>query len=152
MATIETDKIDVAVNTPDAGVIKEFLASEEDTVTVDQDLIRLDVGAAPKAEKAEQADEKPKSPASIEQATASQPSGNQEQLNNDTSRSAPEKNETDTNENQEPQVSTSSVGESTSPVEKQRDTKADGLKNSATTSGGREERRVSLLCKIAIHP
>ncbi|KAK3076446.1 2-oxoglutarate dehydrogenase complex E2 component, partial [Teratosphaeriaceae sp. CCFEE 6253] len=38
IATIETDKIDVAVNAPTAGTIKEFLAKEEDTVTVGQDL------------------------------------------------------------------------------------------------------------------
>ncbi|KAF4121601.1 2-oxoglutarate dehydrogenase E2 component (dihydrolipoamide succinyltransferase) [Geosmithia morbida] len=47
LATIETDKIDVAVNAPEAGVIKEFLASEEDTVTVGQDIIRLELSAAP---------------------------------------------------------------------------------------------------------
>ncbi|KOS17478.1 putative dihydrolipoyllysine-residue succinyltransferase component of 2-oxoglutarate dehydrogenase complex [Escovopsis weberi] len=44
IATIETDKIDVAVNATEAGVIKEFLVAEEDTVTVGQDLVRLEVG------------------------------------------------------------------------------------------------------------
>ncbi|KAK4229297.1 Dihydrolipoyllysine-residue succinyltransferase [Podospora fimiseda] len=44
IATIETDKIDVAVNAPEAGVIKEFLANEEDTVTVGQDLVRIELG------------------------------------------------------------------------------------------------------------
>ncbi|KFH43769.1 Dihydrolipoyllysine-residue succinyltransferase component of 2-oxoglutarate dehydrogenase complex-like protein [Hapsidospora chrysogenum ATCC 11550] len=47
LATIETDKIDVAVNAPEAGTIKEFLVSEEDTVTVGQDIIRLELGGAP---------------------------------------------------------------------------------------------------------
>lgn len=47
IATIETDKIDVAVNAPEAGTIKEFLANEEDTVTVGQDLVRIEVGGAP---------------------------------------------------------------------------------------------------------
>lgn len=47
IATIETDKIDVAVNAPAAGTIKELLANEEDTVTVGQDLIRLELGDAP---------------------------------------------------------------------------------------------------------
>jgi len=47
IATIETDKIDVSVNAPAAGTIKEFLANEEDTVTVGQDLVRLELGGAP---------------------------------------------------------------------------------------------------------
>lgn len=47
IATIETDKIDVAVNAPEAGTIKEFLVKEEDTVTVGQDLLRLELGGAP---------------------------------------------------------------------------------------------------------
>jgi 2-oxoglutarate dehydrogenase E2 component (dihydrolipoamide succinyltransferase) len=40
-------QIDVAVNAPEAGTIKEFLANEEDTVTVGQDLVRLEPGGAP---------------------------------------------------------------------------------------------------------
>ncbi|KAK7204332.1 hypothetical protein BZA70DRAFT_189671 [Myxozyma melibiosi] len=57
VASIETDKIDVAVNAPAAGVITELLAAEEDTVTVGQDLFKLDTDAsagasAPKAEAA----------------------------------------------------------------------------------------------------
>lgn len=47
LATIETDKIDVAVNAPEAGTIKEFLVNEEDTVTVGQDILRLELGGAP---------------------------------------------------------------------------------------------------------
>ncbi|KAH8819589.1 hypothetical protein F5884DRAFT_658081 [Xylogone sp. PMI_703] len=46
IATIETDKIDVAVNAPEAGVIKEFLANEEDTVVVGQDLVRIELGGS----------------------------------------------------------------------------------------------------------
>ncbi|KAK3305471.1 uncharacterized protein B0T15DRAFT_502567 [Chaetomium strumarium] len=62
IATIETDKIDVAVNAPDAGVIKEFLVNEEDTVTVGQDLVRIELGGAPSGDKpaAEEAKEAPK--------------------------------------------------------------------------------------------
>ncbi|OTA98586.1 hypothetical protein M426DRAFT_28336 [Hypoxylon sp. CI-4A] len=47
IATIETDKIDVAVNAPEAGVLKELLANEEDTVTVDQEIAKIEAGAAP---------------------------------------------------------------------------------------------------------
>ncbi|KAF7318992.1 Dihydrolipoamide succinyltransferase [Mycena chlorophos] len=44
VATIETDKIDVSVNAPTAGKIVELLAGEEDTVTVGQDLFRIEPG------------------------------------------------------------------------------------------------------------
>ncbi|KAI0918363.1 hypothetical protein AcV5_002368 [Taiwanofungus camphoratus] len=46
VATIETDKIDVSVNAPAAGTITEHLASEEDTVSVGQDLFRFEPGEA----------------------------------------------------------------------------------------------------------
>ncbi|KAJ6086922.1 Biotin/lipoyl attachment [Penicillium canescens] len=59
IATIETDKIDVSVNAPESGTIKEFLVSEEDTVTVGQDLVKLELGGAPEGKKDEGA-EKPK--------------------------------------------------------------------------------------------
>jgi len=70
IATIETDKIDVAVNAPEAGTIKEFLAQEEDTVTVGQDLVRLEVGGAPGQSK-EPAASEAKEPAPKEQPTSS---------------------------------------------------------------------------------
>jgi 2-oxoglutarate dehydrogenase E2 component (dihydrolipoamide succinyltransferase) len=66
IATIETDKIDVSVNAPAAGTIKEFLANEEDTVTVGQDLVRIELGgepsakSEPKEEKKEEKKEEPK--------------------------------------------------------------------------------------------
>ncbi|GJN89089.1 hypothetical protein Rhopal_002063-T1 [Rhodotorula paludigena] len=47
VATIETDKIDVAVNAPKAGTLTELLANEEDTVAVGQDLFKLEPGEAP---------------------------------------------------------------------------------------------------------
>ncbi|KAG9313484.1 hypothetical protein JVU11DRAFT_5809 [Chiua virens] len=46
IATIETDKIDVTVNAPVSGTIVEFLAKEDDTVAVGQDLFRIEVGEA----------------------------------------------------------------------------------------------------------
>ncbi|KAI1632015.1 dihydrolipoyllysine-residue succinyltransferase [Biscogniauxia mediterranea] len=47
IATIETDKIDVAVNAPESGILKELLANEEDTVTVDQEIAKIEPGEAP---------------------------------------------------------------------------------------------------------
>ncbi|KAF9580399.1 2-oxoglutarate dehydrogenase complex E2 component [Lunasporangiospora selenospora] len=57
VATIETDKVDVAVNSPKAGVIVELYANADDTVAVGADLFRLDLdakaeAAAPKKEEA----------------------------------------------------------------------------------------------------
>jgi 2-oxoglutarate dehydrogenase E2 component (dihydrolipoamide succinyltransferase) len=49
------------VNAPEAGIIKEFLANEEDTVTVGQDLVRIELGGAPSGDKpAAEAKETPK--------------------------------------------------------------------------------------------
>jgi len=87
IATIETDKIDVAVNAPAAGTIKEFLAKEEDTVTVGQDLVKLELGGEP-AKKEEPAKDEPKQAASDEQKTSSQPEGQKEE-----SKPAPKKEE-----------------------------------------------------------
>ncbi|KAF9873580.1 dihydrolipoamide [Colletotrichum karsti] len=58
IATIETDKIDVAVNAPEAGVIKEFLVNEEDTVTVGQDIVKLELGGEKPAESKEAGEKK----------------------------------------------------------------------------------------------
>ncbi|KAG6377497.1 hypothetical protein JVT61DRAFT_15305 [Boletus reticuloceps] len=56
VATIETDKIDVTVNASVSGTIVELLANEEDTVTVGQELFRIEAGqvaaAPPKEDKA----------------------------------------------------------------------------------------------------
>ncbi|KAH7320221.1 dihydrolipoyllysine-residue succinyltransferase [Stachybotrys elegans] len=80
IATIETDKIDVAVNAPEAGVIKEFLVSEEDTVTVGQDIVRLELGGEKKEAPKEEApkETKPEAP-KAEQPAESKPEPKKEQ-------------------------------------------------------------------------
>ncbi|RMY63116.1 hypothetical protein D0865_00051 [Hortaea werneckii] len=78
IATIETDKIDVAVNAPAAGTIKEFLAKEEDTVEVGQELVKMELGGEP-GQKADKGKEQPKEPAPDSQQTSSQPDGGKEQ-------------------------------------------------------------------------
>lgn len=45
IATIETDKIDVAVNAPEAGIVQELLVSEGDTVNVGQSIAKISVGS-----------------------------------------------------------------------------------------------------------
>ncbi|KAK5086820.1 2-oxoglutarate dehydrogenase complex E2 component [Lithohypha guttulata] len=77
IASIETDKIDVSVNAPQAGVITEFLVGEGDTVTVGQDIAKIDAGASGGG--SAEAKEEPKSPATDAQETSSQPEGQKEQ-------------------------------------------------------------------------
>lgn len=48
VATIETDKVDVSVNSPASGTIIEVFAAEEDNVAVGADLFKLELGDAPK--------------------------------------------------------------------------------------------------------
>lgn len=44
LASIETDKIDVAVNVPEGGVLAELLVEEGDVVTVGQPIARIETG------------------------------------------------------------------------------------------------------------
>ncbi|EEP82129.1 dihydrolipoyllysine-residue succinyltransferase, E2 component of oxoglutarate dehydrogenase (succinyl-transferring) complex [Uncinocarpus reesii 1704] len=57
LATIETDKIDITVNAPESGIIKEFLAKEDDTVIVGQDLIKVEPSTEKPAAQKEKPDE-----------------------------------------------------------------------------------------------
>lgn len=62
---VSLPKIDVSVNAPAAGTIKELLVNEEDTVEVGQDLLRLELGGAPEggSKPTTAAKEEPKAPA-----------------------------------------------------------------------------------------
>lgn len=65
IATIETDKIDVEVNAPVSGTITERLVEVEETVTVGQDLVKIEEGEGPaggakEEPKKEEAKEEPK--------------------------------------------------------------------------------------------
>jgi 2-oxoglutarate dehydrogenase E2 component (dihydrolipoamide succinyltransferase) len=72
IATIETDKIDVSVTAPGSGTIKEILVKEEDTVTVGQDIARIELGAVGNT-KDKGAIEEHKEPTTPHTSTASQP-------------------------------------------------------------------------------
>ncbi|KAG9228804.1 hypothetical protein BJ875DRAFT_476559 [Amylocarpus encephaloides] len=132
IATIETDKIDVAVNAPEAGTIKEFLANEEDTVTVGQDLVRLELGGAPEGGSKEKADATPKEPASKDQVTSSDPEpepSNKEDRNPKGESSPPPQKSEPTKQ----------------PPPKQPETKKDESKPATSPAlGGRGERRVKM--------
>ena len=61
------------MNAPESGTVKEFLANEEDTVTVGQDLLTLELGGVPDSGNKQHGGSEPKSPASDDQSTSSDP-------------------------------------------------------------------------------
>ncbi|KAM0268703.1 hypothetical protein ACHAQH_009919 [Verticillium albo-atrum] len=130
IATIETDKIDVAVNAPQAGTIKEFLVNEEDTVVVGQDIIRLELGGAPSSGEAK--DDSPKTPSQQDK--------------------EPEKSEAVSESKPEPKADAkqdapaSSGKPSTPPKESSKPAKDVPKESSSSvpTMGSREERRVKM--------
>lgn len=114
-------QIDVSVNAPESGTIKEFLVSEEDTVTVGQDLVKLELGGAPEGKK-DAAPEQPKEPATEKEPAAEKPKE---------PAPAPEKPK-------EPEPSKPAP-----PSEKPKETpKPQGAAEPKPTLGNREERRV----------
>ncbi|KAF7560252.1 hypothetical protein G7046_g3912 [Stylonectria norvegica] len=125
IATIETDKIDVAVNAPEAGTIKELLVSEDDTVTVGQDLVRIETGGAPAG-------------------------GDKESPKDDTKKadaeSKPEPKQESKPEPKQDAKPAPSKPEPTQQPEKKKESKpaASPPATSAPTLGGRDERRVKM--------
>ncbi|CAN9422317.1 unnamed protein product [Alternaria alternata] len=140
IATIETDKIDVAVNAPEAGTIKEFLVNEEDTVTVGQEIVKLEAGGAPEGGKKE-ASEQPKEPASKDQETSSQPEGQQEQSQPKEEQSEAPKEESKP-EPPKQESKPQPPKQESKPAPPKKDSKAEETK--PATPGSREERRVKM--------
>ncbi|KAI9738333.1 MAG: 2-oxoglutarate dehydrogenase complex E2 component [Cirrosporium novae-zelandiae] len=133
IATIETDKIDVAVNAPIAGTLKECLANEEDTVTVGQDLAKIEEGGAPAESGAETAKEEPKEPASEEQPTSSQPEQPKEKKEEPESQPPPPSKE------EKPQEKKQEKKPAPPPSSKE-----EAPKTTQISMGNREERRVKM--------
>ncbi|OLN94332.1 putative dihydrolipoyllysine-residue succinyltransferase component of 2-oxoglutarate dehydrogenase complex, mitochondrial [Colletotrichum chlorophyti] len=135
IATIETDKIDVAVNAPEAGVIKEFLVNEEDTVTVGQDIVKLELGGEKSNESKDSGDKKEASekskPESESKPEPSKPESKPEPKQESQQDVSPSKSAAPANETKEPSKP------------------APATKNNADASqtpafGSREERRVKM--------
>ncbi|KAL8928416.1 MAG: hypothetical protein Q9172_000902 [Xanthocarpia lactea] len=157
IATIETDKIDVAVNAPQAGTIKEFLAKEEDTVTVGQDLVKMELGGASEAGGEQKASQEPKAAAPDEQPTSSYPEPTKDSSQSEQKSQSqpspqpqkqeqqppPPKSEPSPSEKQPPKQPTeaSKPPESKKSASKPSDGKSEGT---AAAPGGREERRVKM--------
>lgn len=76
----------MAVNAPEAGILKELLANEEDTVVVDQEIAKIEPGSPPEGGDKAESKEAPKKedaspepqPASAEQESKPQPQSQQE--------------------------------------------------------------------------
>ncbi|OTA65907.1 2-oxoacid dehydrogenase acyltransferase [Hypoxylon sp. EC38] len=134
IATIETDKIDVAVNAPEAGVLKELLANEEDTVTVDQEIAKIEAGAAPESgEKSEAATEPPKKEeASTESRPAPSEGGNKPEPSRPESKPEPSKPQPPA-----PEPKKESVPKQSQPAK-------DTSTSAGPVLGSREERRVKM--------
>jgi 2-oxoglutarate dehydrogenase E2 component (dihydrolipoamide succinyltransferase) len=122
----------VAVNAPEAGTIKEFLANEEDTVTVGQDLVRLELGGAPEGGEKEKVETEPEEPASNEKSTSSDPEPSKKEESKPKDESSPPPQE----KKPEPKKET--------PPPKQSEPKKTESKSSGSSPalGNREERRV----------
>jgi 2-oxoglutarate dehydrogenase E2 component (dihydrolipoamide succinyltransferase) len=142
IATIETDKIDVSVNAPEAGTIKEFLVNEEDTVTVGQDLVKLELGGEAPAGGKESAKESPKEPASKEQKTSSQPDEGQEKPKPQEESPQPPKKESKPEPSQQESKPQPPPKKPETPAKEQKD--AEQPKKVEGATGNREERRVKM--------
>ncbi|KAF4334544.1 2-oxoglutarate dehydrogenase E2 component (dihydrolipoamide succinyltransferase) [Fusarium beomiforme] len=122
IATIETDKIDVAVNATEAGTIKEFLVGEEDTVTVGQDLVRIELGGAP--------------------------SGGKKDAPKEESKEQPQKSESESKPESKPEPKQESAPAPSKPEPprqpEKKDTKSQSAASSGPSMGNREERRVKM--------
>ncbi|KAJ6153780.1 Biotin/lipoyl attachment [Penicillium chermesinum] len=130
IATIETDKIDVSVNAPESGTIKELLVNEEDTVTVGQDLVKIELGDAPAGGKEEAASEQPK------EASAEKPKETPAEKPKD-SAPGPEKP-------QPTQASKDAAPEKPKEAPKAESSKSQGAADTKPTLGNRDERRVKM--------
>ncbi|KAF5553577.1 KGD2-2-oxoglutarate dehydrogenase complex E2 component [Fusarium mexicanum] len=130
IATIETDKIDVAVNATESGTIKEFLVAEEDTVTVGQDLVRIELGGAPSGDKKETPKEESKE----------QPQKSESEKK---SESKPEPKQESAPEPKKESAPAPSKPEPPRQAEK-KDSKSQSAASSVPSMGNREERRVKM--------
>ena len=129
LATIETDKIDVAINAPESGTIKELLVNEEDTVTVGQDVAIIETGAAPPESSTESSEPKKPAGEDAEQAPPEAQSKPEEKP------APPKEQNADKAEQPKKQAPPPKPAQPSQP--------ATGSPSSSGAPGSREERRVS---------
>ncbi|KAH9904610.1 2-oxoacid dehydrogenase acyltransferase [Xylariomycetidae sp. FL2044] len=139
IATIETDKIDVAVNAPEAGVLKELLANEEDTVTVDQEIAKIEAGAAPEGSDKAESKPEPKEEKKEEASTDARPApADGENKPEPQSGSKPEPKTESSKPSPPPEPKKESAPKQSQPA------KDAPATNAGPVLGSREERRVKM--------
>ncbi|KAL9083725.1 MAG: hypothetical protein Q9159_005625 [Coniocarpon cinnabarinum] len=143
VATIETDKIDVAVNAPEAGTLKEFLVKEEDTVTVGQEIVKMETSGAPPEGGTQKASQEPKEPASDKQQTSSQPGGETEKDRKPTS-PPPKQEDAKPPPSPPKQQERSSQPSAPAAPPASDTTQEQPRRDESPQKGGREERRVKM--------
>lgn len=130
--TYPCTQIDVAVNAPEAGTIKEFFANEEDTVTTDQDLARIEVGQAPSDSKKDDSSSKQDEPELKEEKKDTEEASGVQKSESPPQRTEPK------------QTEARSAEKPASPKTKEPEVKSESAQGagSKATEGGRDERRV----------
>ncbi|KXJ90659.1 dihydrolipoyllysine-residue succinyltransferase [Microdochium bolleyi] len=131
IATIETDKIDVAVNATEAGTIKEFFANEEDTVTVGQDLVKIELGGAPAGGESKEAPKKEDASSEAKPAPSEA----------ETKPEAPKESESKPESKPEPKKDAPAPKKESAPAKKDAQPSKE---SSGSALGSREERRVKM--------
>lgn len=111
------------------------MVNEEDTVTVGQDLLKMELGGAPSGGKEEQAKEEPKAPASDKQETSSQPDGGKEKEAPKEEKKQPEPKKEEPKKDDKPAPAPKKE-------EKKPEPKKDSKPQEESAYGSREERRV----------
>jgi 2-oxoglutarate dehydrogenase E2 component (dihydrolipoamide succinyltransferase) len=120
-------QIDVAVNAPEAGTITELLANEEDTVTVGQDIAKIETGGAP--------------PEGGDKSESKEPPKKEEPASTDAKPAEPEsKPEPKTESKPEPSKPAPAPPKKESPKQSSAPAKESG----SPVLGSREERRVKM--------
>lgn len=130
--------------------MKEYLASEEDTVIVGQDLVKLELGGPPKDGESQTAGQKPKEPAPQEQPSSSDPEPIEkkgEREKEPTPPSSPPQNEHQTEPKKQPKAEQSKpIPPPTKQTNKPSEPKEPEPKSAY---GSREERRVRNLFRCS---
>ena len=127
--------------------MKEYLASEEDTVIVGQDLVKLELGGPPKHGQTQTAGQEPKEPAPQEQPSSSDPEPIEkkgEREKEPTPPSSPLQNESQLKDQTEPKKQPKAEQSKPSPPPTKQTSKPSEPKEPEPKSayGSREERRV----------
>lgn len=153
MTAVSLLQIDVSVNAPQSGTIVETMANEEDTVTVGQDLFKIEPGEAPAGGSSSESEEKSKDKKEEQPKEEQQSEKRREENKDDTDKSKDkqEKPQSESKEKEEPQKTSDRKpsasapgGSKPSPPPKKESSEKPKESSPPSTPGSREERRVKM--------